>query len=297
MENVKKTKNGRFNVFMLVIGICLGLYALSMFLLLFWGLITSVKDGMVIDYNGIGFPKKGEFTLKNYTDLLTAYYETADGSGAYDITGLFTNGLLYALGSAVIQAFVQFVVAYVASRFKYKFCGVFYWIVIFTMVFPTVGTTASGIAVAKALNLYDSIWGQWLMKANFLGMYFLIFYAQLSAFPKDYAEAAYMDGAGNFRIMMGITFPLVRSTFLTIALLLFVNFWNDYTSPMLYMPNVPTISLEAYYIAVESRGPKGASDKAHALAFCFIMLIPMLILFAFLHKRLMGNLSMGGLKE
>lgn len=299
-----KTKNksalksrGASNVLLTVVGVILMIYALSMFLLLGWGLMTSFKDGMTLDYNGIGLPKKGEFTFSNYTDLLNAWYETSDGKAQYNIAGLFSNGLTYAIGSALIQALVQFAIAYIASRFKYKICNVFYWIVIFTMVFPTVGTTASGIAIAKKFGLYDSIIGQYVMKANFLGTYFLIFHAQLSAFPKDYSEAAYIDGAGNWKIMWSITFPMIKNTFLTIVLLLFVNYWNDYSSPMLYMPHVPTISLEAYYIAVESRGPKGMGDKAHALAFCFIMLIPMLIFFACFHKRLMGNLSMGGLKE
>ncbi len=291
-----KTKNSA-SALTIAVGVVLMIYAVTMFLLLGWGFVTSLKDGMTLDYNGIGLPKKGEIAFSNYTDLFNALYETADGKSRYDIFGLFGNGLTYAIGSALIQAVVQFSVAYIASRFKYKFCNVFYWIVIFTMVFPTVGTTASGIAVAKRLGLYDSILGQWVMKANFLGTYFLILHAQLSAFPKDYSEAAYIDGAGNWRIMWQITFPMIKSTFLTIVLLLFINYWNDYSSPMLYMPNIPTISLEAYYIAVESRGPKGAGDKVHALAFCFIMLIPMLIFFTCFHKRLMGNLSMGGLKE
>lgn len=294
----------RFNVFMLIVGIFLAVYTVSVIALIALGVMTSLKTDLELDFNRFGLPglygSNGSlaFQFSNYTNLLDILKIKvslkAGGTRDVYIEEMFLNGLLYALGSALIQCFVQYIMAYISARFKYKVCAVFYWIVIFTMVFPTVGTTASGLYIAKLFNLNDSILGMWVMKCNFLGVYFLVFYAQLSVFPKDYSEAAKIDGAGNFTVMMKITFPMVKNTFITIVLLLFVSFWNDYTTPMLYMPNVPTIAFGMYWLCFE--GSNGITIPT-TMAGCITMLVPMLILFLFLHKRLMGNLSMGGLKE
>lgn len=303
-ESYKKRK---FNPFMLVAGIILGLYVVSVFALLIWGVLTSFKSNLEIDFNLFGLPgmygknPKLDFKFENYANIFRYFYiqiNLRDGGKKYvGIAEMFMNGLLYAFGAALIQAFVQYLIAYISSRFNYKGCKIFYWVVLFTMIFPTVGTTASGLYVAKTLHLDDSILGMYVMKSNFLGVYFLILYAQLAAFPKDYSEAARIDGAGNWTVMMNITFPLVRNTFLTITLLLFVAYWNDYQTPMLYMPNVPTLAFGLYWLCLENSVAIEIKNTPSALAGCVMMLIPMLILFACLHKRLMGNLSMGGLKE
>ncbi|MGN1077294.1 MAG: ABC transporter permease subunit, partial [Candidatus Gallimonas sp.] len=126
--------------------------------------------------------------------------------------------------------------------------------------------------------------------------YFLVFYAQLRAFPKDYSEAAYIDGAGNFTVMMRIIFPLVRGTFFTVTLLLFINSWNDYTTPMLYMPNVPTLSYGLYYYTFVLKNSSTQSFPMR-MAGCIVMMLPILAVFLVFHKRLIGNVSMGGIKE
>lgn len=53
--------------------------------------------------------------------------------------------------------------------------------------------------MAKTLGIYDSIPGLWLMKANFLGLYFLVFFAAFKNMPAAYAEAAKVDGSRQFQ--------------------------------------------------------------------------------------------------
>lgn len=303
----KTRKKKNINVLMIIVGAILVIYVISAFVLLIWSMITSLKSDLELDFNRFGLPGMyGEnphlnLQFQNYVNVFKYFFIKvtlrSGGTKYVAIEEMFLNGLLYALGSAVVQAFVQYLMAYVSARFKYKGCKIFYWIVIFTMVLPTVGTTASGLYIAKILGLTDSIIGMYIMKANFLGVYFLVMYAQLKAFPKDFSEAAKIDGAGNFSVMMRITFPLIKNTFITVVLLLFVQYWNDYTTPMLYMPNVPTLAFGLYWLCLENSVTAVIKNVPSAMAGCMMMLIPMLILFLFTHKRLMGNLSMGGLKE
>ena len=304
---MKTRRKRKVNVLMIVTAVVLGIYVLSTFVLLGWGALTSLKSDLELDFNRYGLPgmygENPHFDPQfvNYANVFRYFFIKvtlrSGGTKYVAMEEMFLNGLLYALGSAIIQAFVQYLMAYISARFKYRGCKIFYWIVIFTMILPTVGTTASGLYIAKIFGLTDSIIGMYIMKANFLGVYFLVMYAQLKAFPRDFSEAAKIDGAGNFTVMMRITFPLVKNTFITVVLLLFVQYWNDYTTPMLYMPNVPTLAFGLYWLCLENSVTAIIKNVPSSMAGCIMMLIPMLILFLFTHKRLMGNLSMGGVKE
>ena len=294
----EKKKKFQFNVAMLVLGIVLAVYSVSLFVPIIWGMLASLKDKLEIQVNMFGLPEHWLFS--NYAMVLKSFFvpvETASGAirNVY-VWEQLINSVLYAVGGAIIQTFVQFIMAYVSARFSYKYGKVIYGIVIFALAFPQVGTMASSLYIAGKLRLLDNILGMFVIKGYFLGMYFLVFHAQLKAFPKDFSEAAQIDGAGNFTIMFRIIFPMVRNTFFSIALLQFIAAWNDYTTPMLYMPNVPTLSYGLYYYTYLSR-INSIMSTPMKLAACIMMVVPILVLFLVFHKRLLGNVSMGGLKE
>ena len=114
--------------------------------------------------------------------------------------------------------------------------------------------------------------------------------------PKDFDEAAYIDGAGNFAIFFKIIFPISVGTYVTIALINFISFWNDYTTPLIYMPNIPTVAYGLYgFIQESTEGDKvGTPIK---LAACMLVFIPNFVIFLVFRNKLIGNISMGGLKE
>lgn len=262
-----------------------------------WGLISSFKSSIDFTLNPFGMPRKWMF--ENYSTIIE-YFKIdvmqVGGQRPVYIPEMILNSVLYALGSALIQAFIQFITAYAASRFDFKIGKVLYTIVILAMIVPIIGSDASALAVASFLGLRDSIIGMWVMKSYFLGMYFLVFYETLRAFPKDYAEAAYLDGAGNLSVMVRIMAPLSATTFFTITLLLFVQYWNDYTTPMLFMPNVPTLSYGLYYFSLHNTITE-INTVPMKLGACMMMLVPTLIIFVAFHNKLLSNVTVGGVKE
>jgi ABC-type glycerol-3-phosphate transport system permease component len=163
------------------------------------------------------------------------------------------------------------------------------------MGLPIVGSLPSEIMMAQNLGLYDQMWGVWLMKANFLGMYFLVFFASFQSLPKDFAEAARMDGASNFRILFQISLPMVRNTFFVVLLLKFIDFWNDYQTPMIYLRSFPTAALGIYSFSF-SYGTQ-SSWPPMKITGSMILLLPVLIVFLCFHDKMIGNVSMGGIKE
>ena len=196
-------------------------------------------------------------------------------------------------------ALVTCVVAYLCARYNNWFSQVVYITVIVTMIVPVVGSQAAEIQMAKDLRFYNKIWGMWLMRANFLGMYFLVFYATFKSMPIGYYEAARIDGANDMQVMCRIAMPLVKYTFWSIFLIIFIEYWNDYLVPNYFLEDYPTLSLLLYWQSINQVNQDGGMDYSvppYLMSTVLVVVVPVIVLFSIFSKRLMGNLSVGGLK-
>ena len=133
------------------------------------------------------------------------------------------------------------------------------------------------------------------MKSHFLGMYFLVYQGVFRGIHQSVTEAAKIDGAGNMRIFLRIILPLAKTTFFLVFLLQFIAFWNDYQTPLLYLPNHPTIAQGLYYFNFSTSNE--FSTVPAKIAGAMFVLIPILIVFMIFKNKLMGNLTLGGDKE
>ena len=299
-KNKLRAKWTAGNIIFIGVAILLAVYALFLLILLCWGFLTSMKD-FYRDFargNVAGFPNP--WTFQNYATALESFFvDITVSSGTYRINllGLFEYTILYAVGCAFFATLSPCIVAYTVARFgrKFKFLNVYTSIVIVCLVLPIVGNTPSEIRIARALGLYDQIWGMWILKAHFLCMYYLVFFGTYRAMPDGFAEAAKIDGAGNCRIFFQIYFPLTRNLFTTVMLIQVIALWNDYQTPLLYLDSWPTL---AYWLFMYNQ-QTGDDVSVMTLRATGIMLLllPLLIAFLFFSKRIMGNLSLGGLKE
>ena len=264
-----------------------------------WAITTSFKD-IKTDWwwfdNKIGLPKT--WAWQNYVYVFNKYLypiTLKNGTPAYvGVWGMFQNAFLYAFGCAFCKTAIPMVMAFLCAKFPYKLSKVIHTTVVVTMILPVVGSLPSEIKMAHTLGLYDSIFGLWVMKSNFLGMYFLVFYSTFKTFSPAYIEAAKLDGANNFSIFFRIVLPLVRNTFFTIMLIEFIIFWNDYQIPLVYLPNHPTLAQGMYKMGTSK--DSFLTEAPMRLAGAMIMFVPLFTVFLLLHKKFMGNLTMGGVK-
>ena len=286
------TKKHKISVLDVSLFIILSVYVISLFLPIIWAAYTSFNDP--IDYL-IYYSLHEEFPthliLDNFKAALIDYTYTTNG---YDFTffAMVGNSLVYSLGCAFFYTLTPCLVAYCAARFKFKFSKVIYAFVIITMSLPIVGAMPSEIRMLKTLGLYDSFIGMFVLRANFLSIYFLIFYAQFEMIPMTYSEAAKVDGASNFRIMTRIIIPQAIPTIVTVFLLSFIMFWNDYQIPRFYLPSSPTVSLGLFlYTKTPPMEPTPVQ-----LAALIGLTVPIVTVFAFLNKYLKLNVAAGGIK-
>ncbi len=293
-------KPKKISPFRVVLGILLALYALSMFILLFWGVLNSLKSVSDFRTNPLFFTGKWpwEWSWDNYAFVFNNFQirvSTAHGVRIVTVWHQILYTLLYAGGCAIVNVFVTCITAYAVARFDFAYSKAVYVVALVTMMLPIVGSYPSEIQMLKSLGLYDTIWGSWIQKMNFLGLYFFVFHATFKSIAKEYVEAAKIDGASEWRIFFRIMLPLVRVTFFIVVLIKFVEFWNDYQTPLLYMPSFPTLSVGIYRLANST--VKGLNYVPMRMAGCVMLVLPIFILFMCFRNRIMGNVSMGGVKE
>ncbi len=316
MESVKNTRKKSGIIGKIFVGIlfsALIIYAVSMIMLLLWGLMTSMKSRRDFNTNALGFPKWSQsknniIKLENYK-LIFSKFKISSSEAFYsgdrqivhnaedNFFSMLLNSLLYAGVGAIIQAIVPAVVAYTCVKYKFRFSKLVYAVTLFAYIVPIVGNYPSVITVLRNIGIYDTIWGNWIQKFNFSGMYFFVFWAFFEGFSDTYAEAAEIDGASQLRILFSVVLPLTAKMISSVALVLFVQYWNDYQTPLLYLPTHPTLSYGVYYMTQINHSDRDLANTPTKIAGCMLLAIPVLLIFIALKDKIMGNMSMGGIKE
>ena len=98
--------------------------------------------------------------------------------------------------------------------------------------------------------------------------------------------------------MTKVAIPLILSSAGLVFLLHFMRLWNDYTTLMIYAPSHPTIAFGLYQMmAGSSSGSSAKGQTPVLLSGCIMIVIPVMILFIIFRNKLMGNLTIGGVKE
>ena len=289
MDKIKKQPKPTNWVYIVILCF-LVLFVLFMLVPAVWTVMSSFKsvDEWEWDNNYFGFPK--EFSFGNYVSAYKYFnVRTETGGRQVFMPEQFLYSLLYAGGCAVMSTLTPCIVAYAVARLHNKFGKVIYTIVIVAMALPIVGSLPSELQMARITGLYGHIWGQWIMKMNFLGVYFLVFHAQFRAIPMDYTEAAEIDGASNFSIMAKVIMPLAWGSVSAVLLLNFITYWNDYQIPMIYIKDYPVLAygMFSFYQSTET----AIQSVPVKLAGILLMAIPIIIMFAVFNKKLMVNLS------
>ena len=249
-------------------------------------------------YNSEGeiFNTAAGFTFDNYAWAIENFKIEGDSGNFTGFWGLILNSLIYTVVATLITTTTHAVSAYVAARYSHhKIAAILYPIVIVTMILPIVGALPSELNMMRNMGWYDRVWGLWLMKGGFLGTNFLIFYATFKGISWEYAEAAFVDGASHLRVLVQIMVPLAAGSIGALMLITFISYWNDWKVNVQYLPTTwPMISFALFRFQGDG-GIKGINTPKR-MAACIIVATPLIIIFLIFRKKLMGNLTIGGIK-
>lgn len=282
---------GKTSPFFVVLFVLLAIYSLILIGLLVWAMISAFKTPRDFQTNPVGLPEK---IVNNFGEAIKLYKIQVGGVKGRPRYAMFPqmlyNSVLYSVGCALFNTIVICLTAYCCARYKYRLSKIVYAVVLVTMTIPIVGSLPSQIQVAQTLRIYNEIWGMWLQSASFLGLYFLVFYETFASLPNSFFEAARIDGADDLSLIFRIALPLAKNVFLTIFMLNFITYWNDYQTPLLFLKSMPVLSYGLYLITQSN------AYVPMIMAAATVVLAPVIIIFIFANKKLMGNLTVGGIK-
>lgn len=188
--------------------------------------------------------------------------------------------------------------AYAFARFEFVGKSVWFILMLGTMMIPATVTLIPQYLLwfkLKMINTYVPLTiGSWLGGSAF--MIFLLRQFILSI-PRDLDEAALIDGADPLRILVRIIMPLMKPALTTVAILQFLNEWNDFFAPFIYLNRqslyTAAIGLRYFqFIPMETTDPRDHLLMAAAA----VMTIPVIALFAVAQRYFISGVVLSGLK-
>lgn len=212
--------------------------------------------------------------------------------------GVLTNSSFwhYALNSTAIAAITTVVTvifgvmaAYPLARYEFKGREPLFMVFVLGLLFPAaVAIIPLFIIVTRNLSMGNTWWGVALPQAAFaLPITVVILRPFLMALPKELEEAAMIDGTSRIGLFWRILLPLSAPGLITVGVLAFVGSWNAYLLPLLLLQG----EMRTLPLGVADFSTEHSADTAGVLAFTTLSMIPALVLFLALQRRIVSGLQ------
>ncbi|NOY10434.1 MAG: carbohydrate ABC transporter permease [Spirochaetes bacterium] len=262
--------------------ILLTLYCLIAIFLIGNLILSSFKTKMDLVYNTFGFPKS--FTLGNYYKVLIKD----------DFIRYFYNSIVITSLSIISLLTVSSMAAYGIARYKFKGKSIVEMYFLLGLMFPIQIAILPIFIILRNMHLLNTYSGMILLYTANLAFPVFIFSQFFRDLPAALHESALMDGAGEFRIFSQIMMPLSRPVIFTVALISFVQIWNDFYLPLVFLTkrSIRTVTLGIYHYLSNF-----LAYWNYVFAAATIALVPIIIVFFIFSDQIIAGLVTGSIKE
>ncbi|MDR0426765.1 MAG: carbohydrate ABC transporter permease [Clostridiales bacterium] len=277
-------------------------YCLSLMLPLIWMLYSAFKTNLEYQQDIMAFPKSLLY-FENFSvvfeKLRIIRVTTVGGVPArvtYGLGNMLVTSFYFALAVSVINVFFNTVFGYILSKYKFRGRGFLYGLGIFIMVVPIIGTEAAYFRLIQQLGVYDNMVLTVLSAPSvaFSGTYFLLMYAAFKGLAWEYAEAAFIDGAGHYKVFLRIMLPMAMPSMICLVTLNFIGMWNDYSAFLFYLPSYANLSY-GLYIFEQNAAQYGVNPPVIYAGFV-IAAVPVVGIYSVAQKFILQKFTVGGLK-
>lgn len=184
-------------------------------------------------------------------------------------------------------------VAYGLSRLEWKGRELLFFITIAVMMIPTEVTMIPTFILYSKLNLVGTYVPMFVQ--SFFGRPFMIFLLRqfFMNLPRDLEDAARIDGASEIKIYSQIILPLVVPGILTVALFRFMNSWNDFIGPLLYLNKEHMYTLP---IGLQMFTTQYKTEWQMLMAASLMTTMPVVLIYFVVQKRFIEGITFSGIK-
>lgn len=209
------------------------------------------------------------------------------------LTTYFRNTLLLCVGCVAGSLLSCSLVAYSLTRIEWRGARWLFVTVMLTLLLPWQVTMIPRFVLISGLGLYDSLWA--IILPCFLGEAFFIFLLRqfFLSIPQSLLDAGRLDGLGHWGLFSRIVVPLSVPALLAVGLFQFIETWNNFAGPLLYLSDPEKFPV-AYGLErfISSYGDQTSLFLAAAV----LMTLPVLLLFFLAQRHFLGTATGGGIK-
>ena len=202
----------------------------------------------------------------------------------------FWNSVILVVPIVIFQLAVACLAAYGFTRYRGKIRELIFFAYIILMLMPYQVTLVPNFLVAKWLNILDTNWAIWL--PGIFSPYAVFLLTKfMRRIPVSVMEAARIDGAGEWQIFCHIAMPLCKGALYSVAILVFIDFWNMVEQPLILLTDEQMHPLSVFLSKINS------GEIGLAFAVATIYMIPTLLVFLYGEDYLVEGITyQGGIK-
>lgn len=206
----------------------------------------------------------------------------------------FTNTLIITAAVMLGTVLSSSVAAFGFSRVDWPGRNIVFAILMSAMMLPGAVTLIPSFLGWQALGFYDTFYPL-IVPAYFGGGIFNIFLLRqfYLTIPRDFDEAAFVDGASYFRIYLSIIFPLSRSAIIVVALFCFLASWNDFMGPLIYLKSEDLFTLA---LGLQMFQGTYTAQWDLLMAASAVVVLPCVVVFLIGQKYFLEGITLTGLK-
>ncbi len=254
---------------------------------LFWFYVLLVNASRSNSQIQSGFSAVfGTHLIENWTNLI---------HGTLPVwRGLF-NSLIIASSSAVLCVYFSTMTAYAIHAYDFKLRKAMYAFILAVMMIPTQVTALGFIKLVQAMNLENNFIPLIVPSIAVPVTFFYMKQYMESSLPLALIEAARIDGSGEFHTFNMIVLPLMKPAIAVQAIFTFVSSWNNYFTPalILHKDNVKTLPI---LIAQLRSADWLKFDMGQVYIMIAFSILPVVIVYLFLSKYIVGGVAVGSVK-
>jgi len=260
--------------------------------LIIWALVNLVPIGIMllsgfkttaeIFTNPFGLPEKWSLAtyIKAWKGAKFAIY--------------FRNSVIVSVVSIALILFVSSMASYVLARFSFPGRRLIYLYILAGLVLPVRLAIIPIFLLIRTIGLQDTLIGLLIVYTaggiSFSTFLLTNFFRNI---PVDLEDSARIDGAGVFRIYWQINLPLLRPALATVAIFNFINVWNDFFFPLIF---INTRTKKTIPLGIQSFFGEYSIQWDMLFAGLNIAIIPMIIFFLILSRQFISGLTEGAIK-
>jgi multiple sugar transport system permease protein len=192
----------------------------------------------------------------------------------------------------LLSVFGSSLSAYAFARLDFPGRNILFGLLLATMMIPSQVTMIPVFLIHKSIGWYNTLYPLWVHAA--FGAAFFIFMMRqfFLTIPKELEDAARIDGCGFFGIYWHIMLPLIRPTLVTVAIFAFMDSWNNFMGPLIYLNDerLYNLAFGLYKFNLVS-----GTNNSLIMAGAFVMTLPIIALFFLFQRYFIRGIAISGL--